>query len=786
MNAKVWAEGFAKDISQKGRVVLMSCQEDELSYGSIFSRCLIEALTGYADYNDDKLVSAEEAFEYISENFNFPEMHPTIYDGYPGELQLTEVDFPPSKPVNPTGQVLGDTNISYNYSTVSTDPDGGKISYGWDWDGDYTVDEWTDFVDSDTMVTSSHSWAEEGTYNLRVKAKSDKGALSDWSKDTTVIMRSDNIADQQQTNIGGMTDLEGMWLAQSFVPSFDTLSKVELVLESWDWLGDAPPLNLSIRDNLSGDNLAESSRVIPAMDYDQYAWFTFDFEDLDVIPGKTYYIVCEAVEEWPYLWHWYSNVYPQGEVFMSDDGINWDPFHHGSFDFCFVTWAKVEFPLVFEPFPEDKGSWVPIDISQLSFSLKDCQGDLMTYSVETVPDIGTGNGYNVGYGRYSVDVIGLENSTDYYWYVNVTDGEHWNYEVFNFKTQPMMVFDPFNKGWQYRKKITIDHDKVAGDLTDFPILINIVDDDLKNKTQVDGDDILFMDNFGVANRLVHEIESFDNSSGELVAWVNIPGLSSTADTVLYLYYGNSGCDSQEYPEHVWDSDYCGVWHLNDFLDSTNNGNDGTNYGTDNCSGKIGNAKDFVETNDDYVSLGDMPEPGDGSISKATFEVWINPEELASRSIINKIDNKVEPDLRAYVLFLRDTGKLEFSAHSGTWHPDGRIIRATTDVGHITNDTWQHITVVVDLSTRNFIFYINGEEKDINLTIKGIPPSYFYDVSLDEKLGKTTPEGGGPSFYYGSMDEVRISKTCRSADWVLTQYNNQNEPFSFFNIGPEES
>jgi hypothetical protein len=33
--------------------------------------------------------------------------------------------------------------------------------------------------------------------------------------------------------------------------------------------------------------------------------------------------------------------------------------------------------------------------------------------------------------------------------------------------------------------------------------------------------------------------------------------------------------------------------------------------------------------------------------------------------------------------------------------------------------------------------------------------------------------------------VRISKTCRSADWVLTQYNNQGEPSSFLSFGPEE-
>ena len=73
-------------------------------------------------------------------------VNPTIYDDYPGELYLTVVEFPPSVPEIPTGQVLGDTNTTYYYSTVSTDPGGDNISYGWDWDGDYIVDEWTDIL----------------------------------------------------------------------------------------------------------------------------------------------------------------------------------------------------------------------------------------------------------------------------------------------------------------------------------------------------------------------------------------------------------------------------------------------------------------------------------------------------------------------------------------------------------------------------------------------------------------------------------------------------------------
>ena len=77
------------------------------------------------------------------------------------------------------------------------------------------------------------------------------------------------------------------------------------------------------------------------------------------------------------------------------------------------------------------------------------------------------------------------------------------------------------------------------------------------------DDVLFMDGPGVATRLFHEIEFFDDGSGELVAWVNIPSLSAGEDTVLYLYYGNPDSGNQQDPEDVWDSNYVLVQHMND-------------------------------------------------------------------------------------------------------------------------------------------------------------------------------------------------------------------------------
>jgi len=73
-------------------------------------------------------------------------------------------------------------------------------------------------------------------------------------------------------------------------------------------------------------------------------------------------------------------------------------------------------------------------------------------------------------------------------------------------------FNPFLEGWEYQKMITINHTQVAGNLINFPVSIRTIDPDLRNNAQIDGDDILFMDDKGVANQLYHEIEGVSNEA----------------------------------------------------------------------------------------------------------------------------------------------------------------------------------------------------------------------------------------------------------------------------------
>ncbi len=102
------------------------------------------------------------------------------------------MNLAPNKPIQPSGPTQGKADASYPYQTQAIDPTGDKLEYGWDWDGDGTVDQWDNnngnYYPSNTPISTSHSWPAQGTYNIKVKARDIYGGEGIWSDPLTVTM----------------------------------------------------------------------------------------------------------------------------------------------------------------------------------------------------------------------------------------------------------------------------------------------------------------------------------------------------------------------------------------------------------------------------------------------------------------------------------------------------------------------------------------------------------------------------------------------------------------------
>jgi hypothetical protein len=439
-------------------------------------------------------------------------------------------------------------------------------------------------------------------------------------------------------------------------------------------------------------------------------------------------------------------------------------------------------PVISDENPPSGTENIPVSLSELSFRISDADGDLMDYTVTTEPNIGSGSGTNKNDGVYTVQISDLDYDKSYSWTVSVTDGKSIVENEFSFFTASK-PFNPFDEGWQYRKMITIDHTKVAGDLNYFPVLISVTDVDLRDKVQDDGDDILFMDGVGVAYKLCHEIESFDGTSGKLVAWVRIPNLETNTDSVFYMYYGNNDCSNQESGFKVWDSNYKMVQHMDDTTastvsDSTINGNTGNKKAANapiQVDGKIGYAQDFDYTKNEYINCGNDVSLDMGT-SDFTVELWTKTEHAEqNRCLATK--RQEGGNYQGWWCWLNErvSGKISFNIRD--YNSNDLYVTSTTTIN---NNNWYHLVCTYDRDASATV-YINGNN-DASASISGATNGI--DTTNNQYLGcHRSPTSVN---YDGIIDEIRISKTLRSANWIKTEYNNQNDPTSFFSFGPEES
>jgi len=186
----------------------------------------------------------------------------------------------------------------------------------------------------------------------------------------------------------------------------------------------------------------------------------------------------------------------------------------------------------------------------------------------------------------------------------------------------------WDTNWANRKLIIINHSMVQEDQKDFPVLIyRSADAELAAQAKSNGDDIIFTSGDN-STRYNHEIENYDDTTGELTAWVKIPSLSSTQDTILLMYYGNPGSSNQENITGTWDGNYRMVQHLNEssgtLYDSTSYGNNGTNNGASyNASSKIDGGYDFDGS--DSINCGD--DPSLDITTAITLEGWVKDPPL---------------------------------------------------------------------------------------------------------------------------------------------------------------
>jgi len=346
----------------------------------------------------------------------------------------------------------------------------------------------------------------------------------------------------------------------------------------------------------------------------------------------------------------------------------------------------------------------------------------------------------------------------------------------------------YDASWPYRKKISINPDKVgSGGVTNFPILFSQTDNDLRftasggHVASSTAGEIVFTDVSGT--KLDHEIESYTSTTGALVAWIKVPSISATSPTTLYVYYGNSSATYQPTNSAVWSNGYAGVYHLGDgdstaasfYKDSTSNARHSTLTDSDGDSaqatGQVGNGMYFT-VDDDYITF---PTGYFGSPSAMTISAWVNstttPNNTLDRYEIFNIGDHVN-------MWIDCTDTCGSAGLHGYWWYEPATATTVGGGAALAGTGWRYI--VFSGANGSQVAYVDAVVRGSN-TVADTPD--WANAGEPSRLGQH--QGGDLSSYNGLIDEARISTTNRSAAWTLTEFNNQSSPSTFYSYGSED-
>jgi len=308
------------------------------------------------------------------------------------------------------------------------------------------------------------------------------------------------------------------------------------------------------------------------------------------------------------------------------------------------------------------------------------------------------------------------------------------------------------------------------DITNFPFLFNegcssipsgfwshVVD-------TVSGLDIRFFDTDGVAE-LKREIVLYNSGTSKVEVWVQIPSLGTASNKIIYCQYGGATRASDYDLWNVFTPK--GIYHLQSLSDSSTQSVNLTNVGASSTTGKIENGYNFDGSHYVYRTDTDDKQDITGSF---TMSVWVNPTSLPSivGTIIAKRLNG--SGTHNYIFDVTSTGNVIIYNNGLT---PGSLTSTTT----ISTGIWSYVAAVYNGSTVKL--YINGIERG-SQSVTGAPVA----DSGPFGIGADYP-GSWTDFFSGKIDEARVFASAFSADWIKTEYNNQNDPSTFSLCSAEE-
>jgi hypothetical protein len=272
----------------------------------------------------------------------------------------------------------------------------------------------------------------------------------------------------------------------------------------------------------------------------------------------------------------------------------------------------------------------------------------------------------------------------------------------------------------YRTQLTIEHESVLGpeNLFDFPFLVSFTDARLATiendgtVAQADGGDIFFTTASGIP--LNHTLVNYNATTGALEAWVRLPEVSTSIDTVVFMYHGDS------------------------------NGN--LSYSTENArpleTWNFDGIDDTITIENDVSLEREYTEP-------FSISLWVYPQDLSSRKYFVTDLESLGNTHAGWAIFHDPIEGLSFLMQGET-----EVERLHIATGTLTPARWWHIVVTYDGSGQasGTTVRVNNVVQSASVISNTLTSSLPVSISNNDALTFGALAGGG-NFFDGEMTDI---------------------------------
>jgi len=334
----------------------------------------------------------------------------------------------------------------------------------------------------------------------------------------------------------------------------------------------------------------------------------------------------------------------------------------------------------------------------------------------------------------------------------------------------------FPTDWSHKLAITIDHTKIDSDLSNWTLVFDQAFDSVLTsvngpldadgtRSMIDGGgDIRFSSDADGLNQLAIDVRAAvidnDPASGELELAINVPSVSSSIDTTIYMWWGKSGETQPDVSDtygqyNAYDSTHKIVISFRDWNDRTSNGhdfdiNDTGDATNNNAGGAIGRYGEF-----------------DGNDIRRTTTTIVQSGNFAMEAVAKR--NSSTGNSEQAIAGHSSTGtkqlSINFTVSSAYWGGYLGSNRAGKVSGSYSNwpdsVNWHHAVFLRSGFPSHTLYFDGGSP-----SVHSIYNSTSNNVQFLGSSYSNTSE-----CINGQISEYRFHSDTRSTAWIKANYNN---------------